>query len=666
MSRLCLGLVGLSWLLCPAAGLGQGTPERARRVADIASLALEEYQLGVQAGRVVSPAELEEARLFLEEARRSAEGLPGGAAGVAVALLDTLIAGVRAHQPVERLAPIVAALRAHLSAALGVELDPVPTNPPTLVRGRELYAARCTSCHGDLGRGDGPAAAGLNPPPADLAAPALRGSSPLEFYRKINVGVAGTAMPAFSAQVGSDDRWALALYASGLRYGGAERERGERWLRERCPGCLMSVSGFTETLASSDDSLAAVLAGELGRTPDDSLVREAVAFARTAGAADVLGGDRRLRAARTVAETRRRMAAAVRSVEVGERAGAVDQLVDAYLVFERIEGELRARRPQTAGEVERRFAELRGAAAQAPLQAVHAAAERLDQALTHAGDELAAATSPRLLFAQSLLIMLREGFEAILVIGALVAFLVRAGAVERKREIGRGVIWAIGASVLTALGYATIFRNATASQEALEGITMLAAAAVLFWVSYWLVSKIELKKWQAFVAARMGKALSSRSALALAAVAFLAVYREGFETVLFYAALFASAGQAPGASAGIASGMVLGLAGLSVVYYLMQRYGTRLPLKPFFAVTSALLYLMAFSFAGQGISELQAAGYVPATPIPWLPAIPALGIFPTLQSVLLQAALAAALAVALVWVFWLEPKARVPETTAAA
>src|SRR3972149_3759262 len=86
-------------------------------------------------------------------------------------------------------------------------------------------AARCATCHGDVGRGDGPAAAGLVPPPADLTAPALRGSSPLESYRKINVGVAGTAMPAFSAQVGSDDRWALALYASGPRYGGAGRQR---------------------------------------------------------------------------------------------------------------------------------------------------------------------------------------------------------------------------------------------------------------------------------------------------------------------------------------------------------------------------------------------------------------------------------------------------------
>jgi high-affinity iron transporter len=664
MSRLYLALTGLV-LLLPSAGHGQDAPDVARRVADIASLALEEYQLGVRAGRVVSPAELEEARLFLQEARRSAEGLPAEAATPVLAFLDTLIAGVAAHEPVERLFPRVEALRAHLRATLGVELDPLPAGPPALARGRDVYAARCTRCHGDLGRGDGPAALGLNPPPGDLTAPALRGSSPLEFYRKINVGVAGTAMPSFSAQLSVEDRWAAALYAAGLRYTDPERERGGRLLRERCPGCLLLASGFAETAGLADDSLAAALAAELGRPPDDSLVREAVAYARTAGAADVLGGDRRLRVARTVEETRRSVAAAVRLVEAGERERAAARLVDAYLVFERIEAELRARGPRMAADVERRFSELRAAAAEAPVESVRAAEERVDRALADAGRELSAATSPSLLFAQSLLIMLREGFEAILVIGALVAFLVRAGAAERKREIGLGVLWAIGASLLTAVGYATVFRRATASQEALEGITMLVAAAVLFWVSYWLVSKIELKKWQAFVAERMGKALSSRSALALAAVAFLAVYREGFETVLFYAALFASAGGAAGAGAGIAGGIALGFAALGLVYYLMQRYGSRLPLKRFFAVTSALLYLMAFSFVGQGISELQAAGYVPATPLPWVPTIPALGIFPTLQSSLLQAVLVAAVAAALVWVFWLEPKAREPETTAA-
>src|SRR5574341_1399769 len=581
MLRLRNALAVLAALLFPSFAVAQGTADLARRVADVASLAMDEYQLGFQGGRVTSPVEVQEARLFLEEAKRSAGRLPPRAVGPALALLDTLLSGVEAHQPVEQLRPRVDALRAHLASVLGVKQDPLPTQAPSLARGGALSAERCAACHGVVGRGDGPRAVGLTPPPADRTARALSASNPLDFYRKLNVGVAGTAMPSFSSQLSSDDRWAVALYASGLRYTEGERASGERVLRETCRDCLIGVSGLSETAGVSDDSLAVVLAGELRKAPDDSLVRDALAYARTAAAEEALGGDRSLRAARVVAETRRGVEAAVR-----------------------------ARRPQSAATVERAFGELRTAAAGSPLEEVRAAATRLDRVLTVASDELAVAPSSRLLFAQSLLIMLREGFEAILVIGALVAFLVRAGAVERKREIGLGVLWAVGASLLTALAYATVFRNATASQEALEGVTMLVAAAVLFWVSYWLVSKTELKKWQAFVGAR------------------------------------------------ITLGIVVGFTGLGVVYYLMQRYGTRLPLKPFFAVTSGLLYLMAFSFVGQGISELQAAGYVPATPLSWIPTVPALGIFPTLQSFLFQGLLLAAVAAALVWVFWLEPKAR--------
>ncbi|OGU01424.1 MAG: hypothetical protein A2W29_12035 [Gemmatimonadetes bacterium RBG_16_66_8] len=280
----------------------------------------------------------------------------------------------------------------------------------------------------------------------------------------------------------------------------------------------------------------------------------------------------------------------------------------------------------------------------------------VEAALGRAEASYAGTAEGGLLFAQSLVIMLREGFEAILIVGALMAFLSRAGAAERRRDVGWGVLWAVVASLVTAGGYATLFRHATASREMLEGATMLLAAVVLFWVSYWLVSKVEVKKWQAFVKPRMDRALTSRSAVALAAVAFLAVYREGFETVLFYAALFASTDGSPGVSAGITAGIVLGAALLGAVYYVMQRFGSRLPLKPFFAVTSALLYLMAFTFAGQGVAELQEAGYLPVTPLRWVPRVPALGIFPTTQTLALQAALAVALAGALVWVFWLEPR----------
>jgi len=135
------------------------------------------------------------------------------------------------------------------------------------------------------------------------------------------------------------------------------------------------------------------------------------------------------------------------------------------------------------------------------------------------------------------------------------------------------------------------------------------------------------------------------------------VYREGFETVLFYAALYASGAGVAGASWGVTAGIILGFLLLAVVYYAIQRYGVRLPLKPFFAVTSALLYLMAFSFAGQGVAELQEAGYIPSTPLAWAPSIPFLGIFPTTQTLMIQLFLAVALLAALMWVFWLEPKA---------
>jgi high-affinity iron transporter len=252
--------------------------------------------------------------------------------------------------------------------------------------------------------------------------------------------------------------------------------------------------------------------------------------------------------------------------------------------------------------------------------------------------------------------MVREGLEAILIVGALMAFVVKAGAPERKRDMGVGVLAALGASVVSAVILATMFRESAAHREALEGVIMLVAAAVLFSVSYWLVSKIEVRKWHSFVNSQIRRALSSRRTLALSAVAFLAVYREGFETVLFYGALFASGRGAVGATAVIMSGMGLGLAVLGVVYYAIQRWGLQLPLKPFFAVTSALLYLMAFSFAGQGISDLQEAGYVSATPLRWAPSFPALGIFPTTQTLAAQSFLTVALAAALAWIFWLEPK----------
>ena len=202
---------------------------------------------------------------------------------------------------------------------------------------------------------------------------------------------------------------------------------------------------------------------------------------------------------------------------------------------------------------------------------------------------------------------MREGLEAILIIGALLTFLAKTGAQDRKRDIHVGVGAAVLASLFTAVLLETVFQVTPARREVLEGAVMLTASAVLFYVSYWLLSKIEVARWNQFVKSQVQDAVTSGSALALATAAFLAVYREGFETVLFYKALVL-AGPAGSTFVPVTAGIALGSLVLVAVYYAINRFGVRLPLKPFFAVTGLFLYYMAFLFAGRGIAELQEGG----------------------------------------------------------
>jgi high-affinity iron transporter len=166
---------------------------------------------------------------------------------------------------------------------------------------------------------------------------------------------------------------------------------------------------------------------------------------------------------------------------------------------------------------------------------------------------------------------------------------------------------------------------------------------------------MEVVKWSHFVKSKVHDAVTSGSALALASAAFLAVYREGFETVLFYKALIISAGPTAGLTS-IVGGMLTGALLLVGVYIAVNRFGVRLPLKPFFAVTSAFLYSMAFVFAGAGIAELQEAGFVSLTPVSWAPRLPAAGIYPTAETLAAQGVLIALALVALLWTFVIEPR----------
>ncbi len=606
--------------------------EAARRLAATASLAAAEYRLGVRDGRIVAEPEVEETRLFLAEARANAERLPAGYAERTSAAVDRLLGLVERVADPDSLDRGVAELVERLGRDLGVALDGIPAEPPSISRGREVYQSVCSSCHGASGRGDGPAAGSLNPRASDLAdAAAMLASSPLDFYRRVTVGTAGTAMASFEHALSTADRWAVALYASTLRLP-----------RPTARGLPDSLRGFAATARMSDAELLAAL-GPGATLGDVAAVR-------------VLPGERWLSTAGVFGKVRRELDSAYTMARGGHAVEARALAMDAYVTFERIERELRVKDPALTADIEAAFSTLRtragsGASPEQLAGIRSQLAGALERAERTIGDRVSGLT---LLF-QAFVILVREGLEAILVIGALMAFLVRTGNAHRRRDIHLGVGVAIGLSLLTAAAIETVFALSRQHQEALEGGVMLLATATLFYVSYWLLSKMEVAKWTRFVRSRMEQALTRGSALALASVAFLAVYREGFETVLFYKALAVS-GTGTGASwLHMAVGVLAGAAVLAVVYVLINRFGIRLPLKPLFGITGTLLYYMAFVFAGKGIAELQESGTVALTPVAWAPRIPALGIYPTRESLLVQAILLGLAAIGLLWVFGIEP-----------
>jgi high-affinity iron transporter len=261
-------------------------------------------------------------------------------------------------------------------------------------------------------------------------------------------------------------------------------------------------------------------------------------------------------------------------------------------------------------------------------------------------------------------IILREGLEALLVIVALLAFLRKSGNDDKRGWIWIGGALGILVSIITALVLQAIFNQVAAgrNRELIEGITGLIAAALLFYVSYWLHSKASLHAWQKYINQQTTQALARGSMVGLALLAFLAVFREGAETAVFYLGM-APAIEARDLVLGIGGGVVV----LIIAAVLMLVVGVRLPLRPFFRVAGLLVYYLGFKFVGTGIHALQVAGVIPTSSIGSADSIPALeffGIYLTWQTLLPQIALLIGAAAAYMYLRTLDRRSRALSTPA--
>jgi high-affinity iron transporter len=356
------------------------------------------------------------------------------------------------------------------------------------------------------------------------------------------------------------------------------------------------------------------------------------------------------------------VAAALQAYKSGDRERAYKLARSAYLDhFEFVEVPLRLRNPNLVLDAEFSFADMRNKMRSgAPVHEVRDATVKLRSQLLDVDRELATKglAAPALAFAFSFSILFREGVEAVLLVAILLGSLAAGSVANYKRPLGLGVLGALAATGVTWLLATLVIDIAPVNRELLEAITALLAVVMLIVVSFWLIQRLEHRRRMEFMRARTAAAIASGSSLAFAGLGFTAVYREGFETVLFYQAL---ALFAEGLGLWIALGAATAAVALGGVGYAILKMGRKLPLKPMLITGAAILLLLSVAFVGNAVRSLQEADVLAVSPIhgDWarLPLFVAelTGIHPTTQGITAQAVLLAIYVLGAAWVFGIQP-----------
>ena len=347
----------------------------------------------------------------------------------------------------------------------------------------------------------------------------------------------------------------------------------------------------------------------------------------------------------------------------GNYEGALLTSRSAYLdSYESVEIPLRPIDPDFTLEMEIKFAELRNLIqAQAPYEEAEAKVVEIRRGLDES-ERLVSGTgilAPTIAFSTSFSIIFREGLESALIIGAILTYLEASRNNKFKKHVYYGIVIAIGATAVTWFIAEFIIEISGASRELIEAIAGISAVAVLFWVSFWVLNKIETKRWIEFVKAKVWKATATGSIMVFVMLSFFTVYREGFETVLFYQAMLSFAKYMEWY---VVAGLVVGLAVIIATAIVVRKLGKRLPLKVLFALTMGIGAYMSIAFMGNAIREFQEVGYISTTHL--IGTVPRLdinlatmtGIHPTLETIVAQIALLAVYVVGSLYILIISPR----------
>lgn len=463
-----------------------------------------------------------------------------------------------------------------------------PAITPDPSRAAPIYAQQCAICHGDAGKGDGPAGIGLEPPPANLTdRQRLDHLSLYDLRNVIGLGVAGTDMPAFADQLDERQRWDLASYVAGLSAGSAQPDKAHAY-----PLATLATQTPAE-VAEHDGEAAAESFRALRAHPPLEQRGPGQLIDYTAATLD-----------KSFAVYRE-----------GDRDQAYDLSVAAYLEgFELVESSLDNVDADLRRSTEKQLMAYRQALrdglpeTQVAQQLELAKGKLAEAAKQLGGDSLSFSIS----FVSALLILLREGVEAILVLAAILAFLRNTGQESAVRgvHVGWGLAFVAGFATWALAAY--VIDIGGAQRELMEGFTSLFACVMVLWLGVWMHDRRHAAAWQDYIRSNL---VGGGGRFGFAVLAFFSVYRELFEVILFYETLWLQAGPAGhNAVIGGAATAVVLLIGLA---WVILRGSAKLPLGLFFSINAALLCALSVVFAGHGVIALQEAGVIGTRPVPF-------------------------------------------------
>ncbi len=606
--------------IAPSQAQDAGLDAEVRQTWKLLDYIAVDYPEAVADGAVINEFEYAEMQEFAATAQDSIASLPANEnQGALVSQAQQLRSAIDAMSPPTEVAALSRGVAESLLTAYPVPVAPAAI--PDLARGAAVYAEQCSSCHGLEGHGNGPAAEGLDPAPIAFTDPArARERSLFSLYEVVTQGLDETSMLSYRDILPEEDRWAVALYAGTLSFTPEERQQGEMlWqceeaLRVQFPNIESLVKTTESDLAAQTSAdTARALMGYLRTNP--SVVEQ-----------DTEG---------LLAVARARLAESLEAYRAGDVSRATTLALSSYLDgFEPVEPTLRARDNDLMISVETAMLEYRSRiGAGAPVDQVAAQKQAVDDLFASAETTLSVAEGDATAaFLGAFTILLREGLEALLVVVAMIGFLTKVERRDVLPYVHAGWAGALAAGVLTWVVAVYLIDISGADRELTEGFSAIFAAVVLLGVGIWMHQKSLAGQWQAYIKDKLSAVLTRKSAFFIFALAFVVVYREVFETILFYVALWTS-GNGQAILAGTAAAAVV----LVIITVVLLQTSRRLPIGQFFAASSALIAVLAFVLAGKGFAALEEAGMLPVITVDG-PRIDWLGIYPSALPLLAQLA----------------------------